>query len=57
MPRDPVSIFGALLAGCISDVYLKQEKKVLAEEAVFLIIGALSSVATTYALAVTRVLL
>jgi hypothetical protein len=57
MPRDPVSIFGGLLAGCISDVYLKQDKKVLAEEAVFLIVGALSSVATTYALAVTRTLL
>ena len=57
MPRDPGSIFGGLLAGCISDAYLKQDKKVLAEEAVFLIIGALSSVVTTYALSVARVLL
>ena len=57
MPRDPASIFGGLLARCISDAYLKQDKKVLAEEAMFLIIGAMSSVATTYALMATRVLL
>lgn len=55
MPQDPASTFGKLLAGCISDEYLKIDRKTLAEGAVFLILGALSSVVTTYAL--TRLLL
>ena len=57
MPQDPASIFGGLLARCISDAYLKADRKALTEEALFLIIGAVSSVATTYALSVAKILL
>ncbi len=51
MPPDPGSIFGGLLAGCIRDDYLKEDRKTLAEGVLFLIFGAASSVFTTYLLA------
>ena len=50
MAPDPMSTFGGLLAGCISDEYAKPEKRVLAEGAVLMILGACCSVATTYLL-------
>ncbi|HXY56797.1 MAG TPA: hypothetical protein VEH01_04195 [Nitrososphaerales archaeon] len=50
MSQDPGSTFGGLLAGCIRDDYVKQERKILAEGIIFLILGAASSVATTYLL-------
>ncbi|MBI3841488.1 MAG: hypothetical protein HY297_06030 [Thaumarchaeota archaeon] len=50
MPPDPGSIFGSLLRGCISDVYLKGDRKDYVESAVFLSLGVCSSIATTYAL-------
>lgn len=56
MPQDPGSTFGSLLAGCISDDYLKQDKKVLAEGVVFLVLGACSSIATTYLLSLAGIL-
>ncbi len=56
MSQDPGSIFGGLLAGCISDEYEKQERKVLAEGVLFLILGAVSSVATTYMLSLAGLL-
>lgn len=48
--KDPGSIFGGLLLGCISDHYADQDPKVLAEGVLFLLLGAFSSVATTYLL-------
>jgi len=50
LSQDPGSTFGGLLAGCIRDDYVKQERKILAEGIIFLILGAASSVATTYLL-------
>jgi hypothetical protein len=57
MPRDPGSIFGGLLSRCISDEYHQQERKILAEGVVFLVVGAFSSVATTYLLSMAGILL
>lgn len=50
MPQDPGSTFGSLLAGCISDVYQKQDRKTMAEGVIVMILGAVCSVVTTYAL-------
>jgi hypothetical protein len=50
MPQDPSSTFGGLLAGCIRDDYVKEDRKILAEGVIFLLLGAVCSVATTYAL-------
>lgn len=50
MPRDPGTTFGGLMAGCISDEYEKRDRKLLAEGALFVLLGAVCSVATTYAL-------
>ncbi len=55
MPKDPGSIFGGLLAACISDEYVKQDRKMAAEGAFFLILGACSSVATTYLLSLAGI--
>ncbi len=55
MPQDPGSIFGGLLAGCIRDDYLKEDRKTLAEGVMFLIFGAVSSVLTTYLLSLAGV--
>ena len=57
MPQEPGTIFGGLLAGCISDDYIKPDKKMIAEGVVFLILGAFSSVATTYLLSMVGILL
>jgi len=55
LPQDPGSIFGGLLAGCIRDDYLKEDKKMLAEGVLFLVFGACSSVLTTYLLSLAGV--
>lgn len=55
MTRDPGSIFGGLFSVCIRDVYIKEDRKIMAEGVLFLIFGALSSVATTYALSLAGV--
>ncbi len=55
MSQDPGSIFGGLLAGCIRDVYVKEERRVLAEGVLFLVLGAFSSVATSYLLSVAGI--
>ena len=55
MPQDPGSIFGGLLAGCIRDEYLKEERKMLAEGVLFVILGACTSVLTTYLLSLAGV--
>jgi hypothetical protein len=56
MDPNPASKFGSLLRGCISDEYLRPEKRVLAEGAAFLLLGVCCSVATTYLLSVAGVL-
>ena len=56
MPREPRAIFGGLMAVCISENRV-EERKVLAEGALFLILGAVSSVVTTYALSAAGLLL
>ena len=55
MPEDPGSTFGGLLASCIRDDYVKEERGVITEGMLFLILGAVSSVATTYLLSLAGV--
>ncbi len=57
MPPDPVAVFGRLLFGCIRDVYLKDDSKVGPEGVLFLAMGVISSLATTYLLSMAGVLL
>jgi len=54
--KDPGTIFGALLRGCISDRYADEDPKILAEGVLFLLLGAFSSVATTYVLSLAGIL-
>ena len=56
MPPDPGSTFGGLIAGCFSDEYVREDRKALAEGVLFLILGAVCSVATTYALSLAGLL-
>jgi hypothetical protein len=56
MPRDPGTIFGGLLAACIRDDYVKEDKKVWAEGVLFVVLGACSSVITTYFLSLAGIL-
>jgi len=57
LPQDPGSIFGGLLAGCIRDDYLKDDNRFVAESAFFLVLGAVSSIVTTYLLSVVGIML
>jgi hypothetical protein len=57
LPPDPGSIFGGLLAGCIRDDYLKDDNRFVAESALFLVLGAVSSLVTTYLLSAVGVML
>jgi len=57
LSQDPSSVFGGLLARCIRDDYLKGDNKLVTEGALFLILGAASSVATTYLLSMAGILL
>jgi len=57
LPQDPGSIFGGLLAGCIRDDYLKDDNRFVAESAFFLVLGAVSSIVTTYLLSAVRIML
>ena len=50
MSQDPGSTFGNLLSGCISDSHERKDRRALLEGVLFLFLGALSSVATTYLL-------
>jgi sugar phosphate permease len=50
MPKDPLSIFGSLLAACISDAYRTQDRGIMVEGVVFLAFGAAASLATTWLL-------
>ena len=55
MPQDPNSTFGSLLAGCISDAYQKKDRKTLAEGVLLMILGAVCSAVTAYALSLAGV--
>ena len=57
MSQDPGSTFGGLLAGCISDEYPEPEKRAVLEGVAFVLLGAASSVATTYLLSLAGILL
>ena len=57
MPPDPGSIFGGLLAGCIRDDYVEYKDRAAAEGLLFLLLGAVSSVVTTYLLSLAGILL
>jgi hypothetical protein len=50
LSRDPASVFGGLFSVCIRDEYVKQDRKMIAEGVLCLILGAVSSVVTTYIL-------
>jgi hypothetical protein len=55
MPPDPSSIFGSLLGACIRDDYIEHGKRGMAEEVLCLVIGACTSIATTYLLSVVGI--
>ncbi len=55
MSEDPSSIFGSLMLGCIRDEYAHDDKGVLVEGAVFLVLGVFASVATTYLLSLAGI--
>jgi hypothetical protein len=55
MPPDPGSTFGSLLASCIRDDYVEQGKRSMAEQILFLVLGACTSVATTYLLSLVGI--
>ncbi len=57
MARDPMSSFGKLMLGCISDEYLRPERRVVLEGVLFLTLGICTSVATTYLLSLAGILL
>ena len=56
MSRDPGSIFGGLFSVCIRDEYVKLDRKFVAEGVLCLILGAASSIVTTYVLSLAGVL-
>ena len=56
MSRDPGSIFSGLFSVCIRDEYVKQDRRMVAEGVLCLILGAVSSVVTTYILSLAGIL-
>jgi hypothetical protein len=56
LSSDPGSIFGRLFSVCIRDDYVKQDRKMVAEGVLCLILGMVSSVLTTYALSLAGIL-
>ena len=56
MTRDPGSIFGGLFSVCIRDDYVKEDRKVMAEGVVFVILALLSGAVTTYVLSLAGLL-
>jgi len=55
LSRDPGSIFGGLFSVCIRDEYADQDRKMVAEGVLCLILGAVSSVVTTYVLSLAGI--
>jgi hypothetical protein len=56
LSSDPGSIFGGLFSVCIRDEYVKQDRKLVAEGVLCMILGAVSSVVTTYVLSLAGIL-
>jgi len=56
LSRDPGSIFGGLFSVCIRDDHFKEDRKLVAEGVLCLVVGALSSVVTTYILSLAGIL-
>ena len=56
MSRDPGSIFGGLFSVCIRDDHFKEDRELVAEGVLCLILGAVSSVVTTYLLSLAGLL-
>jgi len=56
LSRDPGSIFGGLFSVCIRADHFKEERKLAAEGVLCLILGAVSSVVTTYLLSLSGIL-
>jgi len=56
LSKDPGSIFGGLFSVCIRDDYVKQDRKMVAEGVLCLILGMVSSVLTTYVLSLAGIL-
>ncbi|MDG6955521.1 MAG: hypothetical protein JRN70_03050 [Nitrososphaerota archaeon] len=56
MPPQPGSLFGGLLTVCVNDEY-RQEKRVLVEGVLLVLLGGASSFLTVYALSALGVLL
>jgi hypothetical protein len=57
MTKDPMSSFGNLMLGCISDEYVREERRVVLEGVLFLALGICASLATTYLLSLAGILL
>ncbi len=57
LPPEPGVVFGRLLLGCIRDRYAKDDSKLGPEGVLFLAMGMISSLATTYLLSMAGVLL
>jgi hypothetical protein len=57
MAKDPMSSFGNLMLGCISDEYVQQERRVVLEGILFLALGLGASLVTTYLLSLAGILL
>jgi hypothetical protein len=56
LPQEPRAIFGSLMSFCIREDSM-DDRRFLAEGALFLILGAVSSVVTTYILSAAGLLL
>jgi hypothetical protein len=57
MVKDPMSSFGKLMLGCISDEYIRQDMGVVVEGVLFLALGVCASLVTTYLLSLAGILL
>jgi len=57
MAPEPGSVFGNLLRGCISDLYLPKDRAMALESVLMLVLGVSSSVATAYILSAASILL
>lgn len=55
MSADPGSIFGGLLRRCVSDRYTRA-RGLAVEDVAFLLLGVVSSVATTYLLSLAGII-
>ena len=56
MNSDPSSVFGKLFTACIRDDYAKLDRRMVAEGFLCLVLGAVSSIVTTYILSLAGIL-